>query len=120
MLPGARTEALVRLSDLDFDKGIMSSMPEVHTPTKETIADPAAVEPTTTATEANTDPIRPTGTDAMVPESRPEVTNEATTAPSGGVAGESTAGTAPKGTEVVESQPINEGILNYKAPGLVK
>lgn len=96
----------------------MSSMPEVQAPTKETVADPAAVEPTTTASTANKDPIRPSGTDALVPESRPEVANttEGTTTTSSEPTGES----APKGSTVVESQPINEGILNYKAPGLVK
>ena len=90
----------------------MSSVPEDHNPTKDTLA-----EPTTTASEANKDPIRPSGTDALVPESRPEVTTaEAPTTTSGEPASE----TAPKGSTVVESQPINEGILNYKGPGLVK
>lgn len=102
----------------------MSSMPEVHTPTKETVADPAAVPPTTTASEANKDPIRASGTDALVPESRPEVTEnveDGKTVPTADApATEPTGETAPKGASVVESQPINEGILNYKGPGLVK
>ncbi len=102
----------------------MSSMPEVHTPTKDTIADPAVVAPATTASEANIDPIRATRTDALVPESRPEVTNSAegatTVSTAGASATEPTGGPAPKGASVVESQPINEGILNYKGPGLVK
>ena len=102
----------------------MSSMPEVRTPTKETVADPAAVAPTTVASEANKDPIRPTGTDALAPESRPEVTDsveEGKTVPTAGVPATEPAGvTAPKGASIVESQPINEGVLNYKGPGLVK
>jgi len=102
----------------------MSSMPEVKTPTQNTIADPAAVAPTTTASEANKDPIRATRTDALVPESRPEVTNSAegatTVSTTGAPATEPTGGPAPKGASVVESQPINEGVLNYKGPGLVK
>jgi len=99
-------------------------MPEVHTPTTDTIADPAVVAPTTTASEANKDPIRATHTDALLPESRPEVTNSAVGATTDSTAGapatEPTGGPAPKGASVVESQPINEGILNYKGPGLVK
>lgn len=98
----------------------MSSMPEVHTPTKDTIADPAVVAPTTTASEANKDPIRATRTDALVPESRPEVTNSAKGATNVSAAGASATEPAPKGASVIESQPINEGILNYKGPGLVK
>ena len=96
----------------------MSSMPEVHTPTKETVADPAAVDPTTTTSAANKDPIRPSGTDTLVPESRPEFAN--TTEGATTTSSEPTGESAPKGSTVVESQPINEGILNYKAPGLVK
>lgn len=98
---------------------------EVNAPTKETIADPAAVEPTTMASDASKDPIRPSGTDALVPESRPEVTDStgaAATVPAGGIAATEPVGekTVPKGSTVVEGQPINEGTLNYKGPGLVK
>ena len=77
--------------------------------------DPAAVAPTTTAAEASTDPIRPTGTDALTTESRPEV--EATTTP---------AAELPKEEKVaedavkIEAQPVAEGVLGYKAPGLIK
>lgn len=91
----------------------MSSVPEAHPATKETVADPAAMDPTTTASETSKDPIRPTGTNTLVPESRPEVTG-------GAAATEPAVEPAPKGTVVVQSQPINEGTLNYKAPGLVK
>lgn len=102
----------------------MASMPEIHTPTNDRLADPAVVAPTTTASEANIDPIRATRTDALVPESRPEVTNGAEgaviTSTAGAFATEPTSGSAPKGASVAESQPINEGILNYKGPGLVK
>ena len=99
-------------------------MHEVHASTKETVADPAAVPPTTTASEASKDPIRSTGTDTLVPESRPEVANNiegGDTVPiAGTAAAEPTGETASKGAAVVESQPINEGVLNYKGPGLVK
>ena len=98
----------------------MSAIPAKDTSAK----DPAAVAPTTMATEASTDPIRPTGTDALVPESRPEVTpaTEATHT----VAGAPTGVSGPteqklSGDEVkVEAQPISEGVLGYKAPGLIK
>ena len=96
-------------------------MTEAHTPTKG--ADPAAVDAMTTANEASTDPIRSTGTDSLTPETRPEVTNEnagTITATEGAGATESTGLTAPQGSTVVEAEPITEGILNYKAPGLVK
>lgn len=75
---------------------------------------------TTTAQEATTDPVRTNATDDLTPESRPEVT-EGSSAP----AAETTTATdgtteTPKGMAVVESQPINEGVLAYKQPGLVK
>ena len=102
----------------------MSSMPEAHTPPKEGVADPAAVDPTATASETSKDPIRPTGTDALAPESRPEVSNGTEGVAPGSTAGtattEPTGETVPKGSVLVEAQPINEGILNYKGPGLVK
>ena len=98
----------------------MSANPVHDTPA----VDPAAIEPTTTASEANIDPIRPIGTDALTAESRPELdttTGEAesgtpavatTTEPSNELVGENAA--------KVEAQPIAEGLLGYKAPGLVK
>ena len=94
--------------------------PVQHTP----MVDPAAIEPTTTASEAKSDPIRPTGTDALTAESRPEIAapiETTETVPSTGLAT-----TEPKdgqvGTDsvIVEAQPVAEGILGYKAPGLVK
>ena len=96
-------------------------MPEVHTPTK--AADAAAVDPMTTASDASTDPIQSVGNDTSTPETRPEVANniEATgTATGGAAAAESTGGVASKDSAVADVQPIGEGILNYKAPGLVK
>lgn len=80
--------------------------------------DPAATEPpTTTVTDASADPVRPMGTDSLTTKSRPEV---------GDALDNPTSPTA-TGTEkiaknevLIESQPINEGILGYKAPGLVK
>lgn len=67
---------------------------------------------TTTAQEANVDPVRTSATNDLAPESRPEVTEGATAA-------DPTTDT-PKDVAVVESQPINEGVLAYKQPGLVK
>lgn len=84
--------------------------------------DPAAIDPTTTAHEASSDPIRPTGTDTLVPESRPELGET-------GFASEAIAGTesdmpnldpAALGAATVEAQPIAAGNLGYKAPGLIK
>ena len=81
-----------------------------------------AVEPVTlTAQDATTDPIRTNPTDDLTPESRPEVTEGTSTLPA-----ETNATTGPvedvskKGTAAVESQPITEGVLAYKQPGLVK
>ncbi|MCJ1439021.1 hypothetical protein MMC27_008411 [Xylographa pallens] len=83
--------------------------------------DPAAINPTTTASEAMSDPIRPTGTDTLVPESRPEILStdasetklDAVTAlPATELPAETA---APGGT-----QPITDGVLGYKAPGLLK
>lgn len=98
-------------------------MSEIQPPAQKTpiVADPAAAEPTTvTAPEASVDPIRPMATDSLTAASRSEVTPAATTAAT------ETPAEAPKGEnlakneEVVEAQPINEGVLGYKAPGLVK
>lgn len=88
------------------------------------VVDPAAAEPvTTTAPEASTDPVRPMATDSLNAESRPELNT----------AGDVPASAATKATVIppkeekiskneilVEAQPINEGVLGYKAPGLVK
>ena len=96
-------------------------MPEVHTPTK--AADSAAIDPMTTVNETSTDPIQSTENDTSTPETRPEMANngEATATATGGVAAtESTHGAATKDSAVADVQPISEGILNYKAPGLVK
>ncbi|MCJ1265546.1 hypothetical protein MMC22_005426 [Lobaria immixta] len=83
-----------------------------------TPADPAATEPpTTTVTDASADPVRPLGTDSLTLESRPEV-GEALDHPTSPTA--AGAEKTSKKEVVIESQPINEGILGYKAPGLVK
>ena len=80
-------------------------------------ADPAAILPTTMASEAIADPIRPSGTDALTPESRPEVAatleNTAAAPVTESVAKEDD-------VTMSESQPMTEGVLGYKAPGLVK
>ena len=85
-----------------------------------------AQEPlTATASQATSDPVRDQNTSDLSPESRPElgmngVTDGTTAAaPTGpnvsNVTKEEKLG---KGEVMVESQPINEGILNYKGPGL--
>lgn len=80
---------------------------------------------TATAAQATNDPIRDQNTSDLSPESRPElgmdgVTDAATapapTAPNvSNVTKEEKLG---KGEVLVESHPINEGVLNYKGPGL--
>ncbi|KAL8874402.1 MAG: hypothetical protein Q9174_000247 [Haloplaca sp. 1 TL-2023] len=80
-----------------------------------TTAAPAAEPVTATAQDATVDPIRTNASQDLTPESRPEIT-EATPIP----ASETTVADVPKGEAVVESQPINEGVLAYKQPGLVK
>ena len=104
-------------------------MAEVQQPVQEA---PAAVAPTheptpatATANEAIADPIRSQGTNELSPESRPELgaagTTDGTTAavPTApnvtNVPKEEKVG---KGETLVEAHPINEGILNYKGPGL--
>ena len=78
-----------------------------------------ATEPVTTlAQEATTDPNRTNATNDQTAESRPEVTDGAS-APAEPIATDGTT-EAPKGMAFVESQPINEGVLAYKQPGLVK
>ena len=104
-------------------------MSEVQQPVQATSAAiPATHEPTAatvTANEATADPVRSQGTSELTPESRPELNTtgvtDGTTAP---------VPTAPnvtnvpkeekvgKGEVMVESHPINEGVLNYKSPGL--
>lgn len=80
---------------------------------------PSTEPVTTTAQQASTDPIRPNATTDLTAESRPEVTEGASAPAAETTANEGTI-EAPKGMAVVESQPINEGVLAYKQPGLVK
>ena len=87
-------------------------------------ADPVAMAPTTTASEANIDPIRATGTDALMAESRPEVA-VSTDAHEAASSAESPSVTQTgmkvgDDTAMAGHQPLTEGILGYKAPGLVK
>lgn len=66
----------------------------------------------TSANEATMDPVRTNATKDLTPESRPEVTEGTSALPADT--------NVPKGMAAVESQPINEGVLAYKQPGLVK
>ncbi len=69
-------------------------MAEVHQPVHNAPIAPAAAvdELNAPATQATADPIRPTGTDTLVPESRPEVTSapDATTGTSAAAAADVT------------------------------
>ncbi|MCJ1296699.1 hypothetical protein MMC34_008265 [Xylographa carneopallida] len=83
--------------------------------------DPAAINPTATASEAVSDPIRPTGTDALVPESRPEiVSTDASEAKVDAVTALPATDAAAEPTAQIETPPITDGVLGYKAPGLLK
>ncbi|KAL9046633.1 MAG: hypothetical protein Q9214_000578 [Letrouitia sp. 1 TL-2023] len=97
-------------------------MSEVQSSTNAATTEPVNVA----ASEATKDPVRPNGTNDLTAESRPEVTEGAvapSTVPTAPVAENPAADGAtekpPKGTAVVEAEPINEGVLSYKAPGLV-
>ncbi|KAL9003439.1 MAG: hypothetical protein Q9188_003689 [Gyalolechia gomerana] len=90
-------------------------MSETQTFTAAAATDPVTV----TAQGATTDPIRINATNDLTAESRPEVT-EGTAAPAAETTATDGITEAPKGMAVVESQPINEGFLSYKQPGLVK
>ncbi|KAL8673227.1 MAG: hypothetical protein Q9168_002339 [Polycauliona sp. 1 TL-2023] len=85
---------------------------------------PATEPVATSAHEATADPVRTNATKDLTPESRPELTDATSALPAGTSAGTTTTTGAvddvPKGMAVVESQPINEGVLAYKQPGLVK
>lgn len=87
-------------------------MAEAHQPV--TMAahtlDPAAIVPTTTAPEASSDPIRPTGTDALMADSRPEVA----------AATDITEATPVAGPADLTTKDEEGAVLGYKAPGLVK
>jgi hypothetical protein len=101
-------------------------MSEVHPAVMGTSAvDPAATEPiTTTAPEASTDPVRPTETSALSPESRSELVNgtdaSATAAGTEAPNTETSGDKVPTAAGAVDAQPMTEGVLGYKAPGLVK
>ena len=104
-------------------------MSEVQNPTQEphiatTNTAHETVAPTTMASEASTDPIRSQDTTELAPESRPEIGSGLTdgstaAAPTGpnvvSIPKEEKIG---KNEVLIESKPINEGILNYKGPGL--
>jgi len=78
----------------------------------------------TTASEATADPVRSQETSTLAPESRPELGSELTdgttaAAPTGpNVTSPHKEEKLGKGETLIESNPINEGILNYKGPGL--
>ncbi|KAL9029797.1 MAG: hypothetical protein Q9196_001997 [Gyalolechia fulgens] len=90
-------------------------MSETQTFTTATAAEPIAAA----AQGATTDPIPANATNNVTAESRPEVTDSAS-APAAETTTSDEVTEAPKGVAVVDSQPINEGVLSYKQPGLVK
>lgn len=94
-------------------------MSEAHAST--TAAAPPATEPvTTSAQETTADPVRTNATKDLTPESRPEVNDGTSALPAEPTTTTGAVEDVPKGTSVVQSQPINEGVLAYKQPGLVK
>ncbi|KAK4692615.1 hypothetical protein P7C71_g4625, partial [Lecanoromycetidae sp. Uapishka_2] len=103
-------------------------MSEAQQPIQDTSAAlPPAVEPTapmTTASEATADPVRSQESSTLLPESRPELGSGITdgttaAAPTGpNVTNPHKEEKLGKGETMIESNPINEGILNYKGPGL--
>ena len=95
----------------------MSEVPAHET----TAVDPAAINPTTTASEAMSDPIRPTATDTLAPESRPEIiSTDASETKVDAVTALPTTEPAAETTAPVETQPMTDSVLGYKAPGLLK
>jgi hypothetical protein len=103
-------------------------MSELQQPIHDTLAaPPVGVEPAapmTTASEASTDPVRSQESSTLSPESRPELgagLTDGTTAaaPTGSnVTSPHKEEKLGKGEVLIESNPINEGVLNYKGPGL--
>jgi len=103
-------------------------MSEIQQPLQHTPAVVPASEhnaAVTSATDASADPIRSQETSELSPESRPELgqsgipdgtTAAALTAPN--VTNMPKEDKVGKGEVMVESHPINEGVLNYKGPGL--
>lgn len=92
---------------------------------KDLVIDRTIGEPlNTSAAEAKTDPIKPMATDSLTTESRPEMAS-VVNAPTPAAAAEPGTG-VPKEEQIlgkdalIESQSVSEGILGYKAPGLVK
>lgn len=79
----------------------------------------------TSATDASADPIRAQETSELSPESRPELGQSGITggtlaaAPTGpNITNVTKEEKLDNGEVMVESHPINEGVLNYKGPGL--
>ncbi|KAL8841680.1 MAG: hypothetical protein Q9176_003075 [Flavoplaca citrina] len=94
-------------------------MSETHAST--TAAAAPATEPvTTSAQEATADPVRTNATKDLTPESRPEVNDGTSTLPAEPTTTTAAGEDVPKGMSAAQSQPISEGVLAYKQPGLVK
>ncbi|KAL8654276.1 MAG: hypothetical protein Q9226_003502 [Calogaya cf. arnoldii] len=74
----------------------------------------------TSANGATMDPVRINATKDLTPESRPEVTEGTSALPASTTAPTAAVEDVPKDVAAVDSQPINEGVLAYKQPGLVK
>lgn len=91
-------------------------MSETQTATSAPAAEPVMAS----ANEATIDPVRTNASKDLTPESRPEVTAGAAASAADTTATTGAVDDVPKGMAVVESQPINEGVLAYKQPGLVK
>lgn len=85
------------------------------------VVDPVATQPITAA-EPTSDTVKPVAAESSTsPGGATAIDTPATApAPETAVTEAEAEKLASKDEAVVESQPINEGVLQYKAPGLVK
>ena len=82
-------------------------MSEVQSPVQDTpAATTASTEPTTTQTSAPVHQIAPAGEPTTAAPTGPNITNPVKEEKIG------------KGEELITSKAINEGVLNFKGPGL--
>lgn len=82
-------------------------MSEVQNPAQDTpAATTTSTEPTTAATSAPVDQIAPAGETTTAAPTGPNLTNPVKEEKIG------------KGEKLITSKAINEGVLNYKGPGL--
>lgn len=85
------------------------------------VVDPIATHPTIAA-EPTPDTVKPIAAESSTSPEGATALDPAASAPTADTAATEAEAEKPvsKDEAVVESQPINEGVLQYKAPGLVK